>query len=138
MKEKLFAELLGAANDALEHAQGKRSLRTTVLPNAPESMTADDIRAIRETLQASQAVLAHYLNVSTKLVQAWEAGSRTPTGPALVLLRIVERQPGLFDALHENSNVAEARRAESAVRTRGGARVARVAESSRHVYKRGR
>jgi hypothetical protein len=35
------------------------------------------------------------LNVSTKLVQAWEGGERRPDGAALRLLRIVERAPVL-------------------------------------------
>jgi putative transcriptional regulator len=100
MKPELFAELLDAANQALEHSQGKRDLRSTTLPPAPKPMTARDVRGARSVLQASQGVLARYLNVSTKLVQAWEAGERVPSGPALVLLRMIEQQPGLVDMFH--------------------------------------
>jgi DNA-binding transcriptional regulator YiaG len=103
MKPELFAELLGAANEALEHAQGKRSLRSTALPPLPKPMTAREVRGTRSALQASQGVLARYLNVSTKLVQAWEAGERVPSGPALVLLRIIEQQPGLVDMFHAHA-----------------------------------
>jgi transcriptional regulator with XRE-family HTH domain len=67
-------------------------------------MTAKEVRKLRDKLQASQALMARYLNVSTKLVQAWEADQRSPTGPALVLLRIMERQPGLVDTLHAQTN----------------------------------
>jgi len=102
MKPELFAELLTAANQALEHARGKRSLRSTALPRPPTPMTAKDVRAVRDRLQASQGVLARCLNVSTKLVQAWEAGERTPSGPALVLLRMVEQQPGLVEMLYSH------------------------------------
>lgn len=104
MKPQLFAELLAAANEALEHAQGKRSLRSTELPQLPAPMTAKEVRRLRDILQASQAVMARYLNVSTKLVQAWEADQRTPSGPALVLLRIMEKQPGLVDTFYGQSN----------------------------------
>lgn len=138
MKQKLFAELLGAANEVLEHAQGKRSLRTTELPEAPASITADQVREIRDTLQASQGVLARYLNVSTKLVQAWEAGVRTPSGPALVLLRIVERQPGLIDALYGTRDHSASTRSKRGGSAREKPRTARVAESTRNSYKRGR
>lgn len=138
MNPKLFAELLGAANEVLEHAQGKRDLRTTQLPQAPTAMTAAEIREIRDTLQASQGVLARYLNVSTKLVQAWEAGVRIPSGPALVLLRIVERQPGLIDALYAGPRASEVRRGKSVSSASGKTRVKRVAESTRHPYKRER
>jgi DNA-binding transcriptional regulator YiaG len=115
MKPELFAELLGAANDALEHAQGKRSLRSTALPPLPKPMTAREVRSTREALQASQGVLARYLNVSTKLVQAWEAGERVPSGPALVLLRIIEQQPGLVDMFHAHASNTNGHRAASEI-----------------------
>src|ERR1019366_8340641 len=109
MKPELFAELLTAANQALEHARGKRSLRSTALPRPPALMTAKDVRAVRDRLQASQGVLARCLNVSTKLVQAWEAGERTPSGPALVLLRMVEQQPGLVEMFYPHQPGANVR-----------------------------
>lgn len=95
MKKELFAELMRSAGEALDHARGKRELRTTVLPDAPAAMCADDIRALRAKLNASQAVFAHYLNVSTQLVQAWEANRRRPEGPALRLLSIGRRDPAV-------------------------------------------
>ena len=97
MKDETFAELLGSANEALEHAQGKRSLRTTSLPRPPKSLNGRAIKRVRAVLHASQAVFARYLNVSTKLVQAWEANRRTPDGPALVLLHIAARQPDVIE-----------------------------------------
>jgi putative transcriptional regulator len=100
MKSELFAELLASANEALEHAKGKRSLKSTTLARIADPMDAEEVRDLRETLQASQAVFAHYLNVSTKLVQAWEARRRRPEGPALVLLRMMEKQPGLVDTFY--------------------------------------
>lgn len=33
MKKKRFAELMGAMGEVLEHAQGKRALRTTTVRN---------------------------------------------------------------------------------------------------------
>lgn len=95
MKKDLFAELLDSAHDALEHAKGKRELRTTLLPSPPKSMTARDVRRLRDNVNASQAVFASFLNVSTKLVQAWESDRRAPEGPALKLLRLAEKSPDL-------------------------------------------
>lgn len=95
MKKDLFQELVASAREALEHAQGKRALRTTELPAPPTPMTAAEIRAVRAQANASQAVFARYLNVSTKLVQAWEAGRRTPGGAALKLLRLGGENPDL-------------------------------------------
>ena len=97
MKDDMFAEVLGSANEALEHAQGKRSLHTTTLPLPPKSLNGRAVKRVRASLRASQAVFARYLNVSTKLVQAWEADRRTPEGPALVLLHIAARQPDVIE-----------------------------------------
>jgi len=96
MNEKLFAELMKSAGQALEHAEGKRDLRTTVLPAPPKPMPAGEIRRLRRSLNASQAVFAHYCNVSTKLVQAWEAGRRRADGPALLLLRLAQTNPAIL------------------------------------------
>lgn len=96
MNEKLFAELMKSAGQALEHAEGKRDLRTTVLPAAPKRMSAGEIRRLRRELNASQAVFAHYCNVSTKLVQAWEGGRRQADGPALLLLRLAQTNPAIL------------------------------------------
>jgi len=96
MKDELFAELMESAQEALEHAQGKRDLKTAVLPAPPKPMYARDVRKLRSRLHASQAVFASCLNVSTKLVQAWEADRRTPEGAALRLMRIAERAPELL------------------------------------------
>jgi putative transcriptional regulator len=95
MDQKLFAELLESANEALEHAKGKRELRTTEVPPPPKPVDGGGIKRLRTRLKMSQAVFARYLNISTKLVQAWEADRRTPDGPALLLVRLVERNPAL-------------------------------------------
>ena len=61
-------------------------------------MSAAGVRRVRKRLNASQAVFARYLNVSTKRVQAWESDRRHPDGPALILLRLGDRDPEAFTA----------------------------------------
>jgi putative transcriptional regulator len=95
MKNELFAELMESAEEALSHAKGKRELRTTVLPVPPAPMRAVEVKQLRASVRASQAVFAHYLNVSTKLVQAWESQRRRPEGAALKLLRVAQSNPSL-------------------------------------------
>jgi putative transcriptional regulator len=95
--EKTFAGLLEATQEALAHYRGEKlDLRTTELPEPPEPMSNEDIRSLRKKLKVSQAVFARYLNVSTKLVQAWESGFRRAEGAALRLLRLAEQVPMLF------------------------------------------
>ena len=96
MDDKLFNGLLEATKEALAHFKGaKLDLRTTELPEPPEPMSRVEIKRLREHLKVSQPVFARCLNVSTKLVQAWEGGARSPDGAALRLLRIVEQAPVL-------------------------------------------
>ncbi len=53
-------------------------------------MTGSEIQALRLREGVSQAVLAQYLNVGTKLVSDWERGAKKPSGPSLKLLTIVK------------------------------------------------
>ena len=55
-----------------------------------EVLTGEEIQALREREGVSQAVLAHHLNVGTKLVSDWERGAKKPSGPSLKLLTIVK------------------------------------------------
>jgi putative transcriptional regulator len=53
--------------------------------------TAADIRRVRAKTKASQAVFAAVLNVGPTTVAAWEQGTKKPSGPAVKLLDLVER-----------------------------------------------
>ena len=61
------------------------------LPSVP-ARTAEDVRRIRRKANASQAVFAAVLNVGKATVCASEQGLKTPSGPALKLLDLVERR----------------------------------------------
>ncbi len=56
-----------------------------------EEMAPGEIRALRLRENASQAVFARYLNVTTGLVSQWERGEKHPRGPSLKLLKLVEK-----------------------------------------------
>jgi putative transcriptional regulator len=57
-----------------------------------EELTAAQIRAIRQRENASQAVFARYLNVTTGLVSQWERGEKHPRGASLKLLTLVAKK----------------------------------------------
>src|ERR1700730_7381177 len=109
MKDETFTQLLASANEALDHAQGKRNLRTTTLPLPPEPLNGRAVKRLRATLHASQAVFASYLNVSTRLVEAGAANRRNPEGPALVLLHIAAEQPAVLERVRHNMGAIDAR-----------------------------
>ena len=94
MRKDKFDRLMKSTQQAVEHAQGKRNdLRTTLLPKPPAQMKADDIVKLRKRLECSQAVFANVLNISVKTVQSWEQGAGQPSGAALKLLAIAEKNP---------------------------------------------
>ena len=114
MRDEDFRALLGAIDDVQAYREGRRhDLRTTILPRVPEPMDAAAIRALRERIGASQAVFAMALNVSTKTVQAWESGARSPDGGNLKLLRVGEAHPeAVFGRLYQPPAQAEAKQVE--------------------------
>ena len=58
----------------------------------PPNIAPDEIRAIREASNMSQAVFARILNVTTGYVSQLERGAKRPTGPALALLTVIKRK----------------------------------------------
>jgi putative transcriptional regulator len=137
MKDELFAELMEAAEEALDHARGKRELRTTRLPEPPEPMSWSDVKRLRARVRTSQAVFAHYLNVSTKLVQAWEARRREPEGAALRLLRLAEKYPGVVfrEAASDAPTKQSAKRVRAASRPLNAKRSAKAVASGSRAKK---
>src|ERR1039458_10392271 len=59
---------------------------------AVENLEPDQIIETRNKLGVSQAVLAHYLNVSVGSISKWERGEKHPSGAALKLLDLVRRK----------------------------------------------
>lgn len=55
--------------------------------------SSQDIKALREKAGVSQRAFAAMIGVSNRTLQDWEQGRRTPTGPAMNLLRLYEAMP---------------------------------------------
>ena len=72
---------------------GKVDLRAVEIPPRPKPMKPADIRALRENLNASQALFARLLNVSSNAVESWEQGIRQPRQATLKLLHVARRNP---------------------------------------------
>ena len=84
---------MAGLNDALAHAQGKITLKSSVLPAPAPVMKPSEIRAVRKKLNVSQAVFGRLLNVPPVTILKWEHGERKPSGAALRLLEIAKRSP---------------------------------------------
>ena len=62
------------------------------LPPAPAALSGNDIRTMREQAKMSQAAFARCLNMTTGYVSQLERGVKRPSGPALVLLSVIQRK----------------------------------------------
>ncbi|HUA02067.1 MAG TPA: helix-turn-helix domain-containing protein [Candidatus Aquilonibacter sp.] len=94
IKVNIYDDMRRSLADALAYERGQAvDLRVTEAPTPPKPMKPEEIRRVRESLNASQAVFARFLCVSTKAVQAWEQGLRRPQSTALRLLDIAKRNP---------------------------------------------
>jgi putative transcriptional regulator len=92
------AELIGSMKEALAHARGKLTLKTTTPPPALRQLSPVEIARIRRRLNASIPVFAAYLNVTPVTVRSWEKNRRHPSGAALRLLQLANHQPEILRA----------------------------------------
>jgi putative transcriptional regulator len=74
----------------------KLDLRSVEIPSKPKPMKPADIRALRESLNASQTLFARLLNVSSNAVESWEQGIREPRQATLKLLHITRKNPNVL------------------------------------------
>lgn len=91
-----YESLMQGLNEALEHSEGKRKLKTTTLSIKPiHEYHADEIKKIRSELGMTQLFFASFMGVSQKTVEAWESGRNHPNGPACRILTMIEMDPKL-------------------------------------------
>lgn len=98
-KENFGDLLLASANQALDHARGKITLKseTLELPKEPPKFSKARIKKIREQiLEVSQPVFATILACSPSAVKSWERGENTPNGATRRLLQLIENDPSHF------------------------------------------
>ena len=96
MDKSLYESLKSSLNEAIEHAEGKREVRTHKITIKPvPTYTAQDVKAIRKKVNMTQTLFAQMLGVSKKTIEAWEAGTNIPNGSAMRLLQIFSENPAL-------------------------------------------
>ena len=94
IKVNIFEDLKEALQDAAAYERGEPlNLRVTSIPARPKPLSPKEVRRIRRSLKASQALFATYLNVSANAVRSWEQGTRRPRQAALKLLTIAKKNP---------------------------------------------
>ena len=95
MTNEHFEELIASIEEAGKIRRGeKKASRQYEFPEP-------DVKTIRERVGFSQSKFAALIGVNIRTLQNWEQGHRHPTGPARVLLRLVQADPAsVFKNLH--------------------------------------
>ena len=92
----VYNSIMTGLNEAVGYEKGTvkaRKAKCTVNP-VPD-FNAQEIKSVRNTLQMTQATFAAVMGVSTKTVEAWEAGTNTPIGTARRMLSMLKADPAL-------------------------------------------
>jgi putative transcriptional regulator len=99
-KENVFKDIVSGLNDAISYEKtgvlkGIRTRRVTIAPVPHYGATT--IKSIRNRLGLSQIAFAEALGVSKKTVEAWEAGTNVPQGPAQRILQLLQKEHDLLE-----------------------------------------
>ncbi|ADE15607.1 putative DNA-binding protein [Nitrosococcus halophilus Nc 4] len=95
---KASDEIHAGLQDALNHEKGKKN---GVVEHKPRHV---DVKAIREKTGMSQQRFCATFGISLGTLRHWEQGLRTPRGTALVLLKVVDKNPkAVIEAVAEQA-----------------------------------
>lgn len=101
MEEKRYAESLKAGlEDAVAFINGDTSRGRVVIREVKTPVyKAEDVVRTRKALNLTQSALAFAMGVSTRTVEAWEAGRNIPSGLACRMLYLLDNDHSLVDRL---------------------------------------
>lgn len=87
----LFEDLATGLNQAIEYEKNKSNAKVYKIIIQPViKYTNKDVKRIRNKSRMTQKILAEYMGVSVKTVEAWETGTSHPSGSACRLLSILD------------------------------------------------
>lgn len=90
----IFGDIKTGLEQAIQYEKGKLNARTVTLSIQPvNTFTPEEIKSIRKSTGLTQVLFAKYIGVSTKTVEAWEAGRNHPEGAACRLLSMTQNDP---------------------------------------------
>ena len=94
MKRNLFNEISEGFDALSKHRTGKATLRSVeVSVKAAPEIAAHELKAIREKLNLSRTVFAHYLRTNPRTLENWEQGRAKPNAQAALLIHLVDKYP---------------------------------------------
>ncbi|MCL2775602.1 MAG: helix-turn-helix domain-containing protein [Oscillospiraceae bacterium] len=95
----LYESIKQGLTEAIEYERGNlpnvRVDKVTISPL--NTYSGSEIREIRIQQKMTQRLFAEAMGVSIKTVEAWEAGTNTPSGVASRMLGLLKQDNGLFE-----------------------------------------
>lgn len=91
MDKQLFDDIVASMNEAIAITKGE------IAPSRTFTYERPNIKDIRAKTGLSQTQFAQKLHISPKTLRNWEQGIRTPTGPAITLIRLLDKNPDLIN-----------------------------------------
>lgn len=89
----LFDDIAEGLNQAIEYEQTKSDARVHKVIIQPVIKYSNaEVKRIRNKSRMTQKLLAEYMGVSVKTVEAWETGTSNPSGSACRLLSILDAE----------------------------------------------
>lgn len=100
-KRDMFAELMEGFEALAAHREGKLTLRTHVVVKAKPApkVDAEELIKLREGMNLSRALFAHYLRTNVRTLENWEQGRAVPNAQAALLIRLVQKYPDTVQRL---------------------------------------
>ena len=86
-----FDSIKQGLNEAIAHAKSKGRKSAGVTLYQPQAV---DVSSLRERLSLTQEQFAARFGFSVATLRHWERGDRSPSGASLVLLNVIDRNPG--------------------------------------------
>ena len=107
MDKKLFRDLIASVKEAGRIARGESKAghvhvySSARVKQMRETFKPAQIVKVRRKLHMSQSEFANVMLIPKATLQSWEQGRRRPEGPALVLIKVMSKDPdAVVSALH--------------------------------------
>ncbi|MBP3221768.1 MAG: helix-turn-helix domain-containing protein [Neisseriaceae bacterium] len=95
MEKQLFNDLLQSAREMVAIEKGEMPITAF----RTHEIEVPNVKHLRSDLHLTQEELSKAVGVSTALVQSWEAKRRFPSGAALKILRLLEKDASFLEKL---------------------------------------
>ncbi|MCE3043470.1 DNA-binding transcriptional regulator [Legionella sp. 16cNR16C] len=94
-------EIIEGMHNAIDYVRGHTGAAKVHKVEIPATI---DVRAIREKLNLSRQQFADSYGFSSRTLQHWEQGDRSPHGAAKVLLLLLQREPATIAKILQDNN----------------------------------